>query len=180
MKLGKHNESRKCNPGVLQTYLGAAGVSHHFLHRRSRFFKSQRGQVKAVSCIWLLLLQQHFLSLLKHKDKPLQTKMICCADKVRLKWRNARRKCTGFTKKQKHHDWVNYFSTKLWLIAMWVALVTCKRQSALWMKQPWASSSWLSWACRMAFSSATRLRTCAEEVSSSLEYGLRHASSKTC
>lgn len=59
-----------------------------------------------------------------------------------------------------------------------VASVTCRRQRALWMKQPWASSSWLSWACRTALSSATRLRACAGEVSSSLEYGLRHASRK--
>lgn len=56
------------------------------------------------------------------------------------------------------------------------ALVTCSRQRALWMKQPCVSTSWLSWACRTAFSSVTRLRAWAGEASSSLEYGLRHAS----
>ena len=57
-----------------------------------------------------------------------------------------------------------------------VGLFTCKRQRALWMKQKWASSSSPSSPCRTALSSATRVRTCAGEVSSSLEYGLRHAS----
>lgn len=55
-------------------------------------------------------------------------------------------------------------------------LATFSRQRALWMKQPWASSSRLSCACRTAFSSSTILRACDGEVNSSFEYGLRRVS----